>query len=627
MDFFEKAFEHFLKITKSQQTKSSSVAVLDDVAKSLQVLIGALVSVKNLKTSEAFEVVASREYIGIYEGCFFLPEKIDFFKSQFKNRQLYKYLVLLICASRNTNKRAKKSVNLSALAQRWQFLLNMYEINNYLDKQFSGFFEFQKNLLLSMKEDLMKQKIVNKKDFLTWLELSLNRDSDALQPFCTYNLKKLNEKIPDFIFFTTACFELMSDSSFLEETANSHLQKRQSPIQTEKKKSYSSIVEKVDLKKEEANPVTHSFEKLETADEYQGGRRFDSGDDQLDQHAAALDELNLSHVTTGGESAQSIYQADAVMQTLDAKLSFEKHQSVSENFYFYPEWSTKKSLYIKNYCRLVKNPLTFFETHSDVKKSLQLKYRSSLKEWQKRIASLLTSPLWVKRLEEGDELDCDEFVRDVALIQSERDIKAKWYMKKRPLLRNTSVLILFDQSWSSDSYVNEKKVLDVITDAIGVSGLLFENVIDCVSVAGTWSSTRKNCFYQEYKSCDESWASYFNKSTQIEAQGYTRLGPAIRHATSILQSWPSKKKLLLILTDGKPTDLDGYEGIHGIQDVKFACREAEACGIFPFALTVDESAKRHFPKMFKHYILLQNSQKFAEEIFKILLKLIKGNFK
>jgi hypothetical protein len=41
---------------------------------------------------------------------------------------------------------------------------------------------------------------------------------------------------------------------------------------------------------------------------------------------------------------------------------------------------------------------------------------------------------------------------------------------------------------------------------------------------------------------------------------YTRIGPAVRHAAAELARQPQRKKLLLVLTDGKPNDVGHYEG-------------------------------------------------------------------
>jgi len=177
---------------------------------------------------------------------------------------------------------------------------------------------------------------------------------------------------------------------------------------------------------------------------------------------------------------------------------------------------------------------------------------------------------------------------------------------------------------SADSWVKNRRILDVITDSISIMGLLTKDYIKDIQIAGTWSATRQACYFQYYKKSGEDWSHFWRCVSQIEPQGYTRLGPSIRHATASLKKCSSNKKLLILITDGRPTDLDGYEGIYGVQDVKQACLEAQNQGILTYALAIEKESKQHFSKMFKHYKVLNDPEKMSAELFKILTKLIIG---
>ena len=79
---------------------------------------------------------------------------------------------------------------------------------------------------------------------------------------------------------------------------------------------------------------------------------------------------------------------------------------------------------------------------------------------------------------------------------------------------------------------------------------------------------------------------------------YTRLGAAIRHVSQALSARPRQRRLLLVLTDGKPNDLDHYEGRYGIEDAGHAVREARRLGHAVFGITIDRKAHAYFPHMF-----------------------------
>jgi nitric oxide reductase NorD protein len=76
------------------------------------------------------------------------------------------------------------------------------------------------------------------------------------------------------------------------------------------------------------------------------------------------------------------------------------------------------------------------------------------------------------------------------------------------------------------------------------------------------------------------------------------MGTAICHATLQLADRPERKRLLMLLTDGKPNDLDVYEGRYGLENTRQAVREAHAAGLIPFCVTIDEKAHDYLPMLF-----------------------------
>ncbi len=79
---------------------------------------------------------------------------------------------------------------------------------------------------------------------------------------------------------------------------------------------------------------------------------------------------------------------------------------------------------------------------------------------------------------------------------------------------------------------------------------------------------------------------------------YTRMGAAIRYGTELLVKQPATRQLPLILTDGKPNDLDRYEGRYGVEDTRMAIYEARQAGLHPFCITIDKKASEYLPHLF-----------------------------
>ncbi|HJU50210.1 MAG TPA: VWA domain-containing protein, partial [Pseudogulbenkiania sp.] len=91
---------------------------------------------------------------------------------------------------------------------------------------------------------------------------------------------------------------------------------------------------------------------------------------------------------------------------------------------------------------------------------------------------------------------------------------------------------------------------------------------------------------------------------------YTRMGAAIRQSARILAQQPAQRRLLLIVSDGKPNDMDHYEGRYGIEDTRQAILEARRDGVTPFCVTIDREAGDYLPHLFgsRGYVVVQRAE-------------------
>ena len=74
--------------------------------------------------------------------------------------------------------------------------------------------------------------------------------------------------------------------------------------------------------------------------------------------------------------------------------------------------------------------------------------------------------------------------------------------------------------------------------------------------------------------------------------------PPLRHAKSLLEVRPERHRLLLLLSDGKPSDIDHYDGRYALEDTRKAVQEARRQGLAVFAVTVDQRAESYVPHLF-----------------------------
>jgi nitric oxide reductase NorD protein len=110
----------------------------------------------------------------------------------------------------------------------------------------------------------------------------------------------------------------------------------------------------------------------------------------------------------------------------------------------------------------------------------------------------------------------------------------------------------------------------------------------------------------------------------LEPDGYTRLGAAVRHASARLGRERARHRLLLLLSDGKPNDVDEYAGRYGIEDTRQAVAEARLQGLTPFCLTVDRDAPAYLPAIFgpRGFAVLPRPERLPTVLVDVLRSLV-----
>lgn len=194
--------------------------------------------------------------------------------------------------------------------------------------------------------------------------------------------------------------------------------------------------------------------------------------------------------------------------------------------------------------------------------------------------------------------------------------------------RSLATLLLADLSLSTDAYATQTaRVIDVIRDALYVFGEALHASGDPFEMLGFSSVRRQNVRVHQLKGFDEPWGPRpRDRVGAIKPGYYTRMGAAIRHATARLAERPERQRLLLILTDGKPNDLDVYEGRYGLEDTRHAVQAARDAGLVPFCITIDETAHDYLPALFgqQGYALVHRPQDLVQRLSLVYTRFLRN---
>lgn len=571
---FSSVAKFFKNRNKNKVLTDKNAVFLNDIKSRVCLLASAI-------SGESIEIFPAEKEGGYKNNNFFLPIYFNEFDSTEANFDFYKFRILFLCIQKEL--KINQQENLFFTEEEKQSILKSLfekypvtqEIYDALINHFSKIVSAKKTPDFSM--------IYGK----PMKEESNNKDENLLENFSD-SVKTSNTNQPQTLLKAKAVEEIKT----LE----------------------------VDKKQQEDYVLLHQFEKVETAEEFSGTWRDFDGDDNLESHENALEDLSMKFTVRVDDTAHSVYQADFIENTSVS----ESAETDSKGYYIpYNEWDYSKNVYKENFCKVY--PQTLLKKDVNYYDNTIKKNATTLNGLRKILSHLNNKSQQQKRQTQGNEIDIDALTDLYVDIHSKKNPSEKVYLSSRKKEKDVSILLLLDISLSSDSYAAGNRVIDVEKEVSILFGeILSEFNID-FSIDSFYSKTRNYSNYITIKEFDESWQIAKHKVGAIEPSGYTRIGAALRHAGARLHQRDSKNKWVILISDGKPNDYDKYEGKYGINDVKQALRELNQKNIHSYALAIEAQAKYYLPQMFgqNHYQILTNPVELITALVRLYDKIKK----
>ncbi len=359
--------------------------------------------------------------------------------------------------------------------------------------------------------------------------------------------------------------------------------------------------------------IFNRFEKMLSFADMVNLRRMvdDEEDDRASKTAEQMEELTLS---PNARRAASRLQVELDMPS-DA---IEEGELCAE--FTYPEWHYRRQRYLPGQSRV---ELQMHTEAEDVWLADEFT-RRRIRAVQRQFEALRPRRVQLRAQSDGAELDTDAAVRShcdqlATGVQAERV-----YLDTRAGARDLAVSVMVDVSLSTEAWLDDRRVIDVIREAIFVLAHGLQRCGDDFSITSFTSHRRQRVWLARLKSFDESVTKRVERRIAALTPGsYTRMGPAIRHAAHELSERPNRHRLLLLLSDGKPNDTDYYEGRYAIEDTRRAIVDARQAGAQVFGITVDRKAGQYVPRLFGRggYALVDRPEKLMESLPRIYRQL------
>ena len=574
-------FAHFFKRrSKNKQADLSQAVRLTEIKSRLVIFARAI-------TGKPIEIFEAEREGGYKNNNFFLPSVVTEFPTPEENSSFYLFRILYLSVQKTLNLNWTDNLDHAIEESRLNAAQTSDKVLKELFIQFpvtKGYFD----KYVAYFEGKAKPQQEPDYSFIygKWMRDSLEDDtSDSLKNF-NDKIKKAIEEVQKTVLEAKAVEEIVS-------------------VQLDQQQLDDAVLQ-------------HQFEKVETADEFGGNFRDMDGDDDLQDHENALEDLNMKYTVRVDDPVHSVYQADFVENTTIA----ESAEADGKGYHIlYDEWDYAKKSYKEKFCKVFpkdmqKNNLAFY------KKTIQ-DNSATLMGLRKMLTSVNNKFQQQRRQSEGDEFDLDALTDLFVDVNSRHTPSDKIYLSKRKKEKDLSILLLLDISLSSDSYAAGNRVIDVEKQVSILFGEILNEFNIDFSIDAFYSKTRNHSSYIGLKGFNENWDKAKYKVGSIEPGGYTRIGAALRHSGALLDKRDTKNKWVILISDGKPNDYDRYEGKYGINDVKQALRELNERKINSYALAIEAQAKYYLPQMFgeNHYQILTQPVDLLRSMVKLYEKI------
>ncbi len=226
----------------------------------------------------------------------------------------------------------------------------------------------------------------------------------------------------------------------------------------------------------------------------------------------------------------------------------------------------------------------------------------------------------------GESLDLDACISAVISRRMGESPDPRIYSSTERKHRDLSVLVLLDISNSTNDKVQTAgmSVLELEVQATSLLAYAMSELDDPFAIAAFCSDGKEDVHYYRVKN--------FNAPYDSTARAYlaglrgklsTRMGAAMRHAVSDLVIQRTHRRLLLVISDGEPSDIDVEDKKYLVEDARKVVRSISRLGIDTFCVGLDAGGENYLHKIFgrKNVAVIDRLDRLPEKLPMLYLRL------
>lgn len=346
---------------------------------------------------------------------------------------------------------------------------------------------------------------------------------------------------------------------------------------------------------------------------------------QVRKYVSVMEMLNNLDVQEASDDAQEIWVLKTEFFHDDGtSLNEREGKEPAASPVHYSEWDYQTQLERPNWVTVLEKHPKMGELEA-IEKTIE-KHKPIISRLKHMIEAVQPQGLVRQRkMEDGDTIDINAAVASMVDMRMGLQPDPRINIRTHLQVRDLSVLLLIDLSESTNDPVkgaftegeDEVTVLDLAREASVLLAEALDKIGDPFAIHGFDSDGRHDVEYYRYKDFDAPYNDTVKgRLAGMTGQLSTRMGAALRHAGSVLSEKASQKKLVIVLTDGEPSDNDVRDPQYLRHDTKHAVEDLVKQGIRTFCLSLDPYADDYVSNIFgqKNYLVLDNVARLPEKL-------------
>lgn len=357
--------------------------------------------------------------------------------------------------------------------------------------------------------------------------------------------------------------------------------------------------------------------------------QFTIKESQVRRKVSLMEMIDEVDCELAGDDAQEIWTLETAFyldqeQCTINELEGKEPQAIPD---YYDEWDYKGQYYRPQWTTVYDRKPTSGDPESIDQILRQFKGTAS------RLKNLIEAlqprnPIRKRRQDDGDEIDLDAAIRAFIEYKMGEIPDSRIHIRNVRLQRDYSILVLLDLSESTnDKIEGSTKTINALSqEAVTLLAWAIDKMGDSFAIHGFSSNGRHDISYYRFKDFNQPYND-LSKSLLAGMTGShsTRMGAALRHGGRLLKTQSQRNRLLLVITDGEPADIDVTDSEYLHWDARKAVEELEATGISSYCLTLDFKAGNYVSRIFgnNRYTILDNVERLPERLPELFINLTK----